>query len=1122
MLHSDIRYQLKGEARLNTHYHLRCLGPPAFFGPSGNLIRFRTKKHLALLVFLLLEERGAHRRDRLAEFLWPRAPMAGARHSLATALSILRPRLPADALQATRDQVRLRTTQITTDVDQLLARDKTSSEGLETLDVGGFLDGFDIPDAPEFSLWKDRQQARLLPLIKDALVLLISRKRRTGQSKEVELLADRMLALDELSEEGVRAKMEARAWAGDRLSALKIFEDWKRRLFDDLHAVPSERLELMAATLRRGGWERAAINDIPVVPIDRGRGRAFVGRAGEYRRLYETWEALKQGRPTHSMILGDSGVGKTTLVERFATAVALEGAAVARVQAYDLDRNIPFATLGGLGLSLLDIPGASTSPPEALAEVARAVPEVRRRFPNLPSPGQSQGETARIRLTEAFQQLLLAIAEERPLIIVVDDLHLADEPSLAVLHLALRRSESNPILAVFTGRSAELSLSAQATLLRENLSRLGGQEVLLSPLTPHQCSELLEDLFRPNEPRPSATVRRSLIGACGGYPMVLELLVHDWRRHGPQSVAIALEGMTADFVVGDDPGAVYGPLLSRLADSVGPATRSALALASILGHRLNDLSMYSLVDLGLGQTMAALGQLLDTRILRDGERGLDFTNELIRAHIYSSIPSPVRKALHASVSDRIRQSEDRHAALSGLEIAWHTMRSGRAQEAIPHLLEGSKTAMRSGAPQSAERALSSALGSISPESTLDVRLLLAQALQEQGRWRESLEVLEPIQDEPDNERMQEVFALASFARGYMGLTAPKDLLDALPMLEHTIRSCRHVLSRVRAARALAQGLTLLRDRVLAQRLLPLVNAIPVDELDIDAQAQLILARAMFLFQAGAIEASYREAERGLQELRTAGAANAAAVHLQSGLGTTRSLQGRYQEAAAHYLTCLDMARRLGNDAIASSILANLSLVYFRLGRPEEALSCEDEIGRLGLGELADWSDVTLTYSTGMVHALNGNITGALTAVSRLDARLPRDILPALLQRWLLWKADILMIAGAHNDAMATGSIAVKGYDFELRSLGFAGAFARWTAMTCRGDEQECRARLVLASLESDIEQFDAMDQLEILCAASYLRVRHPGEYVDNIIAKAQCLPGPTVDTIRKLGMSSCV
>ena len=73
---------------MEARHHLRCLGQPALFAPNGEPIRFRTKKHLALLVYLAVESRRPHRRDRLAEFLWPRAATAEARHSLATALSV--------------------------------------------------------------------------------------------------------------------------------------------------------------------------------------------------------------------------------------------------------------------------------------------------------------------------------------------------------------------------------------------------------------------------------------------------------------------------------------------------------------------------------------------------------------------------------------------------------------------------------------------------------------------------------------------------------------------------------------------------------------------------------------------------------------------------------------------------------------------------------------------------------------------------------------------------------------------------------------------------------------------------------------------------------------------------
>ena len=86
--------------------YLRCLGQPALFTATGEPIRFRTRKHLALLVYLAVEQR-TQRRDRLAELLWPRVSATEARHSLATALSVLRPRVGIDALETSRDQVRL-------------------------------------------------------------------------------------------------------------------------------------------------------------------------------------------------------------------------------------------------------------------------------------------------------------------------------------------------------------------------------------------------------------------------------------------------------------------------------------------------------------------------------------------------------------------------------------------------------------------------------------------------------------------------------------------------------------------------------------------------------------------------------------------------------------------------------------------------------------------------------------------------------------------------------------------------------------------------------------------------------------------------------------------------------
>jgi hypothetical protein len=126
------------------------------------------------------------------------------------------------------------------------------------------------------------------------------------------------------------------------------------------------------------------------------------------------------------------------------------------------------------------------------------VPEVRRRFPSIPPPEESQGETARIRLTEAFHQMLLAVAEEHPVILVVDDLHLADDASLAVLHLVMRRSRGQPIMVVLIARPGELPRSPQAARLREGWTLDEGVSTPMTDDESHCYSGRLPRRSQPN------------------------------------------------------------------------------------------------------------------------------------------------------------------------------------------------------------------------------------------------------------------------------------------------------------------------------------------------------------------------------------------------------------------------------------------------------------------------------------------------------------------------------------------------------------------------------------------------------------------------------------------------
>ena len=1095
---------------------LRCLGHPVLFAPNGDPIRFRTKKHLALLVYLAVESHRIHRRDRLAELLWPRAEIAEGRHSLATGLSILRPRLGVEALEATRDHVKLNVETLALDLDRLSSKDVLASDTAGVLEVAAFLDGFEIPDAPEFAIWKDRQQSRLLPLIKEGLLILIDRCRRTGDSRQVELLADRMLVLDELSEEATRAKMEARAVVGDRLTALKVFEQWKKRLLEDLGASPSEEVEKIAARLRRGGWERIAANDgIPTIPPTHGRERAFVGRAREYAHLYELWESLEQGRHFNVMVLGDSGVGKTTLVERLTKIATLEGAAVARVQSYDLERSIPFATLGEIAIRLLECPGASATASEALSELGRTVPEVRSRFPSLPPAGDSQGETARLRLTESFHQLVSAVAEEHPLILVIDDLHLADEASLAVLHLVLRRIVSERVMAIFTSRPGELMQSSQGALLRDSIAKAGGKEITVAPLDDASTAELLDALLSQEVPRPTFTARRALVRASGGFPMVLELLVHDWRNNGTGSVAFALEAMTAEFNGDAGPMGAYGRILSRLAGALDPATRNALDLAAVLGRRLNDLPMYSVVDLSMGSTMAALGQLSEMRILRDGERGLEFVNELVRAHAYAAVPSSVRKALHSSVADRLLQSGDRGSAV-GLEVAWHCMRAGRTSEAIPHMLRGARDAVKGGAPQGAEAALTSALPYLQGEDLSNATILLVEAQQEQGRWRESLTTIETFKATVTEGQSQELFALAALARKYVA-TPMDEWLECLPPLKQIMEACPHISSRIRAARAVAHATSLLRDRAFARAMLEVVDRIPMSNLDDEARGNLGLARALLLFQGGDMDACYEYASSLLEDLRSRGLASSTVIQLQEGLGAARGRQGRYAESAWHHERALGLAALLGNEHLSASISANLAFCYGRLGRYDDQLACALRCQAPGPEDGVSFVDMQLAIAIAFANATQGNIRRMRHAFDGCERRFAPHTERLTTQSWLLWKSDVLAVAGLPDEALRSAQRAVHGYEMRLECSALAGVFARWTALTCGSSNLE-EARDLLDHLDTNLHDYDALDQVEILCAKVYCGRGNVEQLAERIQARLRSLPDSALLPLRASGI----
>jgi DNA-binding SARP family transcriptional activator/tetratricopeptide (TPR) repeat protein len=1056
-------------------FQLTVLGPPQLRTPAGELVRFRTRKHFALLIYLALEPSIPHRRDRVATMLWPESDIEEARHSLATALSLLRVYLGADVFDTPRDSVRLIAGSVASDAAALGAPETPDTV---TMQLGPFLEEFDIDSAPGFQQWKDSKRAQLLPLLHGALTERIDYCRRRGDSLRMEAFALRLLRIDDLSEEATRAQLETRAMAGDRIGALRLYDRWRVRLQEELGALPSSVIARLADRLRRNRWDHANTLEANV-RLDQAPEPPFVARSNEFVACYEVWERAREGEPRHLLLRGETGVGKTTLVSRLTTALSLEGATITRVKCYKLETELPFAVIVGVLNQLLDLPGASATAPEHLAELAQVMPKVRQRYAALPDPRPSIPESARMLFTEAALALLAAVADEQPVVLVVDDIHLADVTSLAVLHLMLRRVEHLPLMVVLTSSSALRTEIAEARRFVDSAREIGLTELHLGPLDDDAMRQLLSALTQ-ESPAPAPTVRRALLHGARGNPMVLELLVDDWRRRGDHCVALTLGAMTSTSRGGL--GHAFRRVVEDTFNALDPESRAVAELGAILGQRVNDLSMYGLVDMPVARTMRAMTTLTAHRILRDAGNTMEFRSEFVRGQCYLGIAPPLRRMLHGAVADRLVGQDGPADPIPGLEIAWHLVRADRLTEAVPYLLAGGREAIHRAAPHEAELALSTGMPALTGQSRRTAILLLAEARQELGHWTGSLQALEEPSDRfnESEECCRQVFRI--IARRWLGELTP------VQMKRETARlldiAARNITLEVRA-KAIAGSLRLLlvtRNAEHLDRLEELASQLSALKMDAFDELHVILSHAWIHDVRGRKAEALAEIVRGVALANDASVASSIAVRLLIGHAALLCGLGRYSDALPTLEQATKWAKRLDNQTLIGECLSQLALVHGRLGNAQAQIACaRDALGSFSEQEWSGWI-IGAAYELGLGLVSEGRFQEAQLATALLSKKRSAALPGWIAQAGFLMGADILAMTGSARRAHTLAGRGTSGKFARLMNIAYAGQFARWVALLAIRDNKLSAARKRLRSAFPTTRDLDLKDQAEV-CAA---------------------------------------
>src|SRR5437016_9274886 len=680
------------------------------------------------------------------DLLWGNAPAHLARHSLAQALTVLKQKVGREHLLIQRAAVAL--------VEGAVDADVANLDACDLQIRGAFLDGFDVPASAAFEQWKDEWRAKLTPRIRDCLVKQMDAGRRIGDFATVERHAQILHDLDPLSEDAVRGLMEARAWVGDRTNALKAFGRFEVDLAAELGAKPSADLARVADLLREG--RRAAprpqaAEQKPERQERRFESETLIGRERDFARLYDAWLEVRRRTPRIMAVTGDPGVGKTTLTNAFVSTCQMEGAVVARAQAYDAERELPFAILAELIKQLTLQRAIGGADPEALSELSRVSSEIFNVFPGVPKPVEWSAEVVPLRLADSFLKAVEAATDEGPLVLVVDDVHAADNASAAILHMVARKLPRTRLLLILTGRTNELRTAAAPSALVSDTTVQALQGLELEPLSAEAAERLVTALAEGADAKIKVgdlpTSRILLAG--NGNPLALELLTKEWVAHGSTSLLSDIEALNTQPVANIGIPRAIGAVFDRQIRRLDATSRAALDLAAVLGRRLADLPLYEVVGLSPAAAGEALTRLLEEGFLREVHGGLEFRNELIRAQAYYAIAGPARQHLHREVGKMLAERPPEKAQSLNLEISWHFLRGEDAPAALPSALRGADQAIRLGAPSEAEHILRALLR----EPTLgavaqSIRLHLANALLDQSKGDAAIPVLDTLLEDP--------------------------------------------------------------------------------------------------------------------------------------------------------------------------------------------------------------------------------------------------------------------------------------------------------------------------------------------------------------------------------------
>lgn len=501
-----------------------------------------------------------------------------------------------------------------------------------------------------------------------------------------------------------------------------------------------------------------------------------VGRGAEMTLLHDWLADVSSGHGSVQIIAGQSGIGKTRLATALSERAQRDGWQVATGRVYAVESGVPYAVWSDALIQILR--GLDPGARNVLTRGGDWIGTICPPFARDSAPEDIEQRDGKARLLWNCAQFLARLAEKQPLLLVLENLHVADSASLELLHFIARQARSARVAILCTYNEAGLEKNPALRDMEQSLLAIGGARLMrLEALTQDHVEQLVCETFGVDHP-PARQLGRRLFSWTRGHPFFVEetlkSLVESGRLYERGGSWLGWEVQELDL-----PRSVRSAVSQRL-ENLSADARAVAGAAAVIGARVRFNVLRAVSELPREALLAAVdelcaaGILVETKASSDGD--YDFGHPIIQDVIYSGLGVARTRLLHTAVARAIEQTAGADALTNADVLAFHFSRAepdADPGKASTYLAAAGRDALARHADRAAVDYLSAALERSSGGFDTG-RLIedLAQARQRlgdydaaMGLWQRARADAESHGDHAQSARVQRRMGLACYWSG---------------------------------------------------------------------------------------------------------------------------------------------------------------------------------------------------------------------------------------------------------------------------------------------------------------------------------------------------------------------